>query len=371
MKGGIFLIQDDGELREMKEQKYRSEDLLQELLAKYPNLLAGDQIDNNSPRRWIFISRELGVPSEEEGSGRWSLDHLFLDQDGIPTLVEVKRSSDTRLRREVVGQMLDYAANAVAYWPVETIRNKFEANYEADKVDPETALTEILGADIDQEEFWQKVKTNLQAGRVRLVFVADEIPSELRRVVEFLNEQMDPAEVLGVEIAQFVTEGFRTLVPRVFGQKEKLVPPPRQWDGSSFFNELRNKRGSDEHDVAKKIFEWGQNNKLRIWWGKGRISGSFCPVIDHEGIDFPLVLVWTSGNVQIQFGVLKTRHPFDVESKRIELLHKFNEIPGISIPEDAFDRYPGLPLSILKEESVLRQFLETLDWFIQEIKSPR
>ena len=29
----------------------------------------------------------------------------------FPTLVEVKRSSDTRIRREVVGQMLDYAAN--------------------------------------------------------------------------------------------------------------------------------------------------------------------------------------------------------------------------------------------------------------------
>jgi hypothetical protein len=33
------------------------------------------------------------------------------DQNAVPTLVEVKRSSDTRIRREVVGQMLDYAAN--------------------------------------------------------------------------------------------------------------------------------------------------------------------------------------------------------------------------------------------------------------------
>jgi hypothetical protein len=369
MKSGIFLIQNDNQLIEMTEQKYESEDFLQELLAKYPNLLAGNQIDSNSPRRWLFISRELGIPAEEEGGDRWAVDHLFLDQDGIPTLVEVKRSSDTRLRREVVGQMLDYAANAIVYWPVETIRNKFEANYEGNHVDPETSLTEVLGTDIDQAEFWQKVKTNLQAGKVRLVFVADEIPSELRRVVEFLNEQMDPAEVLAVEISQFVAEGLRTLVPRVFGQKEKGIPPSRQWDESSFFNELLNKRGSDEYEVAKKIFEWGEANKLRKWWGKGRISGSFCPIIDHEGIDFPLILVWTSGNIQIQFGVLKTRRPFDVESKRIELLHRFNEIPGISIPEDAFDRYPGVPLSMFKKESTLRQFLETLDWFVQEVKS--
>ena len=45
--------------------------------------------------------------------------------DANPTLVEVKRSSDTRERREVVGQMLDYAANAVVYWPIETIRARF------------------------------------------------------------------------------------------------------------------------------------------------------------------------------------------------------------------------------------------------------
>src|SRR4051794_21450839 len=98
MGSGIFLIQNDGQLVEMSEQPYDSEDLLQRLLAEYPNLLAGDQIDSESPRRWLLVSRELGVPSEEDGGNRWYLDHLFLDQDAIPTLVEVKRRSDTRIR---------------------------------------------------------------------------------------------------------------------------------------------------------------------------------------------------------------------------------------------------------------------------------
>jgi len=99
------LIQSGGELVEMTEQPYDTEARLQDLLAKYPNLLAGDQIDEAVPRRWLLISREMGIPSEEEGSDRWSLDHLFLDQDAIPTLIEVKRSTDTRIRREVIGQM--------------------------------------------------------------------------------------------------------------------------------------------------------------------------------------------------------------------------------------------------------------------------
>ena len=37
---------------------------------------------------------------------------------------------------------------------------------------------------------WQRVETNLRAARIRLLFVADGIPDELTRVVEFLNEQM-------------------------------------------------------------------------------------------------------------------------------------------------------------------------------------
>src|SRR6266550_7253732 len=159
MNAGIFLIQDNNELVEMNEQAYDSEDLLQTLLAKYPSLLAGSQINAEAPRKWLLIDREFGVPSEEGGADQWALDHLFLDQDAIPTIVEVKRSSDTRLRREVVGQMLDYAANAVVYWPIEQLRAEFEANCQARSVDPAEEISRRLGIDIDPERLWQQVKT--------------------------------------------------------------------------------------------------------------------------------------------------------------------------------------------------------------------
>lgn len=119
MSRGIFLIHNNERLVAMKEEPYASEDLLQRLLVDYPDLLAGDQMNAAKPRRWLLIKREAGVPGDAGGTDRWSIDHLFLDQDGIPTLIEVKRSSDTRIRREVVGQILDYAANAVMYWPVD------------------------------------------------------------------------------------------------------------------------------------------------------------------------------------------------------------------------------------------------------------
>ena len=88
-----------------------------------PGLLAGDQFAGADARRWLLIGREVGRARCRGGTGRWSVDHVFLDQDAVPTIVEVKRSSDTRLRREVVGQVIDYAANAVVYWPVDKLRN--------------------------------------------------------------------------------------------------------------------------------------------------------------------------------------------------------------------------------------------------------
>src|SRR5712692_9044640 len=151
MNPGIFLIQPNNKLIEMNELDYKSEaeEVLQKLLADYPSLLAGNQVNPKAPRRWLFIERESGVPSEKYGGDRWSADHLFLDQDAIPTIVEVKRSSDTRIRREVVGQMLDYAANAVVYWPVETIRAQFEATSRSQGQEPEQAFHDTFGPECD------------------------------------------------------------------------------------------------------------------------------------------------------------------------------------------------------------------------------
>lgn len=263
MTGKIYLIKDDDELVAMNEKKYKREIDFQDLLEKYPDLIPGDQIDSENPRQWLLVERELGLPFEEEGARQLSLDHFFLDQDGIPTLVEVKRSSDTRLRREVIAQMLDYAANAVAFISMEEIREKVNNYY------GEIALQDdFLDENTDEEKFWQEVKENIEEGRIRMLFVADEIPRELKTIIEFLNSQMNKSDVLGVEIKQYQAEDekIRTLVSRVIG---KIILPPPTIIKEDLLTEERFFENLDQHgkNFFQELFKFKNEKGLVINWG--------------------------------------------------------------------------------------------------------
>jgi hypothetical protein len=105
----MYAASGDGELVELKETLFAKEVDLQDFLTRHPALLAGDQMNPADPRRFVLITAEARIAIAESAADYFSLDHLFIDQDGIPTLVEVKRSTDTRIRREIVGQLFEAA----------------------------------------------------------------------------------------------------------------------------------------------------------------------------------------------------------------------------------------------------------------------
>lgn len=211
---------DDNEPESLTECLFDREDELQELIAAHPKLIDGEQMRPGDPLRWILVKREMGIADVPEAANRWSIDHLLIDQEGVPTLVEVKRSSDTRTRRAVVGQMLDYAAHASETWSGGAIREAFERGERGLGRDPNERLVELLELkdELDVDQYWAQVATNLDAQRIRLLFVADGIPDELARIVAFLNRHMAEIEVLAIELKQFGGESSRMLVPRVIGR---------------------------------------------------------------------------------------------------------------------------------------------------------
>jgi hypothetical protein len=213
MTRSIIYTVAEGRLTAMVPAAPENEDTMQRLVADYPEIIA------DRDGALLLIRREQPI-GDGEGESRWSVDHLFVTREGVPVLVELKRASDTRLRREVVGQMLDYAANSTAYWKAGTMAAGFAATAAESGRDPDQVLAEFLPDGTMPEAFWQQVDANFSAGRIKLVFVADQIPRELARIVEFLNEQMK-ADVRAVELNWFEGQGIKAFTPRIIGETER------------------------------------------------------------------------------------------------------------------------------------------------------
>lgn len=370
----LFLIDEFNNLTPLSQSEYDSEALLQQLLADHPALLGGDQMGSGAPRQWLFIAREAPVPDREGSAGRWSLDHLFLDQDAIPTFVEVKRASDSRIRREVVGQMLDYAANGLRYWPVETIQG-----FLASRVgDIDAALAEAFGESIDSAVYWQQLRENISEGRVRLLFVADRIPEELLAVVEFLNRQMDHTEVLAVEIPQFVGEGgLRTLAPRVLGRTQEAVQrkdaasPGRRWDEASYFAEIERQYSDDRGVFVRKFYDWNVQQGYQIVWGTGKQNGSFQGRFTIDGKSFIPAVCYTGGTLEVELYWMQSWPPFDDLELRREFVRRLNRIPGVEIPEDdqtLETKRPNVPFTVLARPEAFVPLTEAIVWFEEQAR---
>ena len=312
-RGKIFLKgKSEEQLIPMQETEYEKEDVLQVLLAKYPDLLPGDQIDPDDPPRWLLVGREIGVPGDMDESGRWSLDHLYIDHNSIPTFVECKRSSDTRNRREVVAQMLDYAANGTTYWSVSDLREAAAKTAASHGKSLEDEIVQLLEAEGEPaeivSEFWKQVEENLRKGHVRLIFVTDETPRELRRLVEFLNSKMEDVEVLAIEVKQFLDESrsHSVLVPRVIGATEAArrikginpackVPTNRV----QFLAQVADPKAAE---FFARVLDLADQHKYTTYWGvKGFSVRVSLPRAGHLAT---FVYAWPVGSFQFFFGHL-------------------------------------------------------------------
>ena len=70
--------------------------------------------------------------------------------------------------------------------------------------------------------WWLRIESNLKRGRVRLLFVADAVPSRRETSVEWLNEHLRDAEAFTVEIGHYVgSDGIRCLVPLLRGMSAR------------------------------------------------------------------------------------------------------------------------------------------------------
>ena len=358
----IYVMTSDEEIEPLEETAFTEEAKLQKLIAEHPELLDGEQMRPGNPRRWLLISREKGIAESAGQGARWALDHLLVDQDARPTLVEVKRGWSSEIRRTVVGQVLEYAAHASETWTADELREIFERSAEQRGSDPQVALATLLqsGAEPEADVFWDDVATNLAANRLRLLIISDRIPDELARVVTFLNKQMADIEVLAVEIKRFKGSRNETLVPRVIGRTTEGTKAKQGSAGKRVTRESFREAFADERvrAVAEHLLAAAQNAGAGIAYGRVGVSVR----VSCEGIRQPITVAWMFPDKGVRFmnvrefsfGAALYDHELP-EDKRAGLERCLDELRSADFTEDVSNGGGVRAWAVAHEDAVEHQ----------------
>ncbi len=255
----VFLFAGD-DVRALPARPFRAglfgrtlEEALQILIERQPNIISGRQLDPGSddPPRFALLRREMAV-------GDWSLDHLLVDQRGVLTLVEAKLLQNPESRRGVIGQILEYAANAERSWGEGRVRQLAAEYWAKAGKNIDDVLRAALG-EIDVDALWLEIEANLRQRRIRLIIAADELRPEVRRIIEFLNQELRTVQVFGLEIRCFGEESTSgVIVPFLVGQtqvaadEKEAARPATNWT----LDELRSYYGDHGNDRARQLLGW-------------------------------------------------------------------------------------------------------------------
>lgn len=177
----------------------RYENELRDLIYAQPEVLPVDDIDP-AIGPLVPVARELGLP----GTGR--IDVFLADRHGHLVVVECKLWRNPQARREVVGQILDYARTLAGFSYDDLQREVSRATGLAGN-----ALWELVRGDADaggEARFVDRVSRNLAAGRFLLLVAGDGITEGTRRIGEYLVAQPGLAFSFAmVEMARYAWTG--------------------------------------------------------------------------------------------------------------------------------------------------------------------
>ncbi len=196
-----------------------SESSLQSVLATCPHLLPlGHFSSVYSPA--VCIAREAPTKAGP-------IDLLYLSNQGRVILVETKLHRNPESRREVLAQLLDYAAQ-VAQWSYDDLDRvaerwhvasgktdpwpglaRWHLERFADTTDPEdAAATAKDDASTAEEELVLEIERNLRRGEILGLVVADEIRRRTENLVSYANQLPGLSLELGlVELAFYRRPG--------------------------------------------------------------------------------------------------------------------------------------------------------------------
>jgi len=248
----ILLINGDN-IKALDKIKFTEEGKLQDYLEKYPSLIPLAEI--------VEGASDLLCIGREVGAGLGAVDLLFIDKDGLLTIVETKLAKNPEARRTVIGQIIEYASY-IAKWTVDDVY-RIASEYLKSNLD------EVMGN--MGEDFRSNIERNLRNGKMRLIIAVDELIEPLRAMVTFLNSYSN-FDILLLQVSSFEeSETRKVLIPSLFGyaQKEPGARPPKI-NEEIFLDRCReggHERAIELYFKVKALKERRRNNGDFINWG--------------------------------------------------------------------------------------------------------
>jgi hypothetical protein len=278
--------------------------------------------------RLVVLGREVPL-------GGGFADLLAVEPSGRLVVIEVKLASNAEARRAVIAQILAYAAflrgTAPEVLEDEILRTNLQRiGYQsiADAVeqqDPEGSF--------DADTFRLGLADSLTAGRFRLVLVLDDAPTELVRLVGYLESVASELVIDLIAVGAYEVDGSRVLVPqRIDAERptlsQALTPPPPVRQGHLIppeeFAEGIQKASSDARLMLERMYEWARalerQGLVRLLAYKGA-SGrtTLLPYVPSD--EAGLITVWnerTFSSLSFWRSVFERHAPRSIE--RIEQL---------------------------------------------------
>ncbi len=188
---------------------------LQEILFRHADLLPLGEIDPayDAP---VPVCTELGTRAG-------SADALYLTPTGKIILAEFKLWKNPGARREVIGQILDYA-RVLATWGYDDLDREVRQRTDRSPF----AIVAEAHSDLQEHLFVDRVARNLKRGEFLLLIIGDGIREGVEDIVSYVQEHSGLRFNLAlVEAAVFrrahSAEGEVIIQPRLLAQTE-LVP---------------------------------------------------------------------------------------------------------------------------------------------------
>jgi len=327
----IFML--DGEkLSSVKQSLFDLESIFQEIVEKHPQLLNSI---TNSPYPPVLIKRESGIADKNSTSSRWSIDHLFVDTDGVPILVEIKRAQDTRLRREVIGQIIEYASHADHSWTKESLLNDINTTCEELNLNKDE-LKKTLYTTYQENDFWDVVKNNLKSQNMRLVLVADDISGELETSLEWLND-LSPIEFIGLEIKKFDLDQRILLLPRTIGMTNAQKKIKSKWTEVEFQRAL----GDDTKiKLLNEIELWSSSKGITVEMNDSKMGSKAFKFNSNT-----LFTIFTDSNIQFRMGFINNK----IFNNNSETINSFIKDISLHFGEDCFTENKGFGNILLEK----------------------